>query len=306
MRYELTDLRLFFAIAEAQNLSAGASSLFMSASSASYRLKNLEKAVGTPLFHRTAQGMTLTPAGESALSYVKQVLSVTEQMDSDISRFASGERCTIRLLANSSSLNGFVVPSIGKYLNANPKVNIHLEEMASEKIVSSVLAGEAEVGVLASAPDLPRVNVTPYVTDELIIVTPLGHPLVQEESVKLIETMDHDSVSVERSSSNFLFLSSTVRQAGGRLNVRIHGMGFNSVLGLVADGVGIAMVPRSVAAKAIARGRVAAIELDETWARRELVIVTAAEAQLPVQTRRLTDFLVADVGAGSNFVATLV
>ncbi|MFL4476247.1 LysR family transcriptional regulator [Paeniglutamicibacter sp. MACA_103] len=295
MRYELTDLRLFFAIAEAQNLSAGASSLYMSASSASYRLKNLEKAMGTSLFHRTPQGMTLTQAGESALGYVEQVLSTTEGMDSDISRYASDQSRNVRLLANSSSLNGFVVPSIGKYLAANSSINIHLEEMASQKIIPSVVTGDAEVGILASVSDVSNVNVLPYVTDELVIVTPLGHPLSGQDSVQLIDTMEYDFVSVERSSSNFLFLSSTVRQAGGRLNVRIHAMGFSSALGLVAEGVGIAMVPRTVAAKQIAKGSVSAVKLDEAWARRDLVIVTAAGATIPDHVQRLTDFLVTDV-----------
>ena len=50
MRYELTDLRLFMAIAQAGNLSTGASAVHITASSASYRLKNLEHALGTPLF----------------------------------------------------------------------------------------------------------------------------------------------------------------------------------------------------------------------------------------------------------------
>ena len=61
MRYELTDLRLFQAIAEAQSLSSGASMVHITPSSASYRLKNLEQAIATPLFVRNARGMALTP-----------------------------------------------------------------------------------------------------------------------------------------------------------------------------------------------------------------------------------------------------
>ncbi|MHA2790128.1 LysR family transcriptional regulator [Corynebacterium sp. S7] len=299
MHYELTDLRLFFAIAEAQNLSAGAASLFMSASSASYRLKNLEKAMGTALFLRTPKGMELTSAGETALSYVTQVLATTDEMDSDISRFSYGERRNIRVLANSSSLNGFVTPVIGRFLSENPYINVQLEEMASQKIISSVIAGYAEIGIAASVADLSEVQAEVFTTDELVIVSSLDHPLANKNSVKLIDTIAHDFVSVERTSSNYLFLSSTVRQAGGRLNIRVYAIGFNSALRMVSEGIGIALVPRSVATKAIEERRVTAISLDESWAKRELAIVTPSNRESPEYVRSFVDFLL-DSTRGTN------
>ena len=77
MRYELSDLRLFLEIAQARSLTAGAAAVFITPSAASYRLKNLEQALGTALFERTPRGMDPTPAGEAMLAPVV----VTEQAD---------------------------------------------------------------------------------------------------------------------------------------------------------------------------------------------------------------------------------
>lgn len=73
MRYELTDLKLFMEIAAAGSLSRSASAVHITASSASYRLKNLEQVLGTPLFDRTPRGMSLTQAGEAMLGHVREL-----------------------------------------------------------------------------------------------------------------------------------------------------------------------------------------------------------------------------------------
>ena len=62
-RYDLDDLRVFLAIAEARNLTHGAQQVNLAPSSASNRLRGLEEAMGTPLFTRQARGVTLTAAG---------------------------------------------------------------------------------------------------------------------------------------------------------------------------------------------------------------------------------------------------
>ncbi|MGE8635780.1 MAG: LysR family transcriptional regulator, partial [Achromobacter piechaudii] len=90
MRYELTDLRLFLAIAEAQSLSGGANTVHLTASSASYRLKNLELAMGVPLFKREARGMELTTEGAFVLKHVRSLLAGVERMHGEVSGFASG------------------------------------------------------------------------------------------------------------------------------------------------------------------------------------------------------------------------
>ena len=75
MHYDLTDLRLFVAIAEAHNLTRGAERAHLAPSSASHRLQQLENALGTPLFLRQARGVQLTRAGEALLRHARQVFS---------------------------------------------------------------------------------------------------------------------------------------------------------------------------------------------------------------------------------------
>ena len=172
MRYELTDLRLFLAIAEAKSLSGGANAVHLTASSASYRLKNLEFAMGVPLFKREARGMELTPEGDFVLKHVRSLLAGVERMHGEVSGFASGLKGSVKLFANSSSLNGFIVPSLSRFLSANPNVNILLEERSSNTIEAAIAGQEADIGIFAGRAESAGVNATRYAVDELIIAAP--------------------------------------------------------------------------------------------------------------------------------------
>ncbi len=299
VRYELTDLRLFQAIAESQSLSGGAAAIHITASAASYRLKNLELALGTPLFVRAARGMELTAAGTALLGHVRELLRGLERMHGELGRFSAGLKGNIRLIANSSSLNGFILPSVGRFLNAHPEVNIDLEERASRAIAAAIAAGEADVGVLAGEVETQGVRWMPYAVDELILAVPADHPLTREAQaqpggVRFGAALEHDFVCPGRDTSNVVFLRDTAHRLGRSPNVRLHAPTFDAVLALVEAGVGLALVPRSVAAASQRDGRVVGVRLAEEWARRQLNLVLPAAGKLPAFAEAFAEFLLGD------------
>lgn len=276
MRYELTDLRLFLAIAEAKSLSGGANTVHLTASSASYRLKNLEFAMGVPLFKREARGMELTPEGDFVLKHVRSLLAGVERMHGEVSGFASGLKGSVKLFANSSSLNGFIVPRLSRFLSANPNVNILLEERSSTTIEAAIAGHEADIGIFAGNATSAGVNAVRYAIDQLIIAAPLNHPVVESSPVRFPAVLDLDFVCMSRTSSNYVFLRDMAKLAGKTPKVRIHVHTFDAVLSMVEAGVGVSLVPRSIASTALREGRIAAVDLSEPWALRELTLVTQA------------------------------
>ncbi|MGV2866806.1 LysR family transcriptional regulator [Achromobacter sp. AGC39] len=294
MRYELTDLRLFLAIAEAQSLSGGANTVHLTASSASYRLKNLEAAMGVPLFKREARGMELTTEGAFVLKHVRSLLAGVERMHGEVSGFASGLKGSVKLFANSSSLNGFIVPSLSRFLSANPNVNILLEERSSTTIEAAIAGQEADIGIFAGHAESAGVQAVRYAIDELIIAAPPNHPVAQHSPVRFPAVLDLDFVCMSRASSNYIFLRDMARLAGKTPKVRIHVHTFDAVLSMVQAGVGVSLVPRSVAATALREQRVAAVAISEPWARRELTLVTQANVPLSPFVEQVAAYLLDD------------
>lgn len=300
MRYELTDLRLFMAIAQAGNLSMGAAQVHITASSASYRLKNFEHAMGTPMFTRTARGMELTLAGEAALRHVRELFEGVERMHGDVGRYTAGLKGHVRLAANSSALNGFVTQSLGRFLVLNPDVDAEVEERQSETIPAAVLAREADIGIFAGATSAEGLLVHRYALDRLVIVAAPDHSIAALPETKLGHALDFDFVCMSRSSSNFLFLRDMAQKLGRPLRARLHAHSFDAVLSLVELGVGIALVPRSVVlATGLSKG-LSMVPLAEDWSLRELKLVVREDARLPGFTQAFIQFLLDDPLAAST------
>ncbi|MFT0849331.1 LysR family transcriptional regulator [Achromobacter sp. F4_2707] len=277
MHYELKDLRLFQAIAEAGNLSAGAAAMHLTASSASYRLKNLEYAVGSPLFIRTPKGMSLTPAGEVLARHARKLLADVQTMHAELGAYSRNLRGSVRLLVNSSSLNSFIIPSLARFLTTNTNFNVDLKEQESPTISQAIEEGQADIGVGAGLEERPSLRRELYAVDRLVCVVQPGHPLTHAASTAFADVLAHDLVSVDRNSSNFLYLSHQARLAGLPMQVRVHVHNFSALIYMVQAGVGAAVVPFSTAQEAARQGLVVALPLTDPWAARELYLVHANE-----------------------------
>src|SRR5476651_2804549 len=101
MRFDLVDLQLFIAVADARSITQGALRAHLALASASARIKGLETALGTALLKRGRRGIELTAAGESLLDHARIILHHVETMRGDLSAYASGARASVHLLANT-------------------------------------------------------------------------------------------------------------------------------------------------------------------------------------------------------------
>ncbi|MDM9558441.1 LysR family transcriptional regulator [Bordetella petrii] len=290
MRYELTDLRVFLAIAQARSLSGGASDMHLTAPSASYRLKNLEQAMGVPLFERTPKGMSLTPAGMTVLRYAQTILSNVERLQGEMRRHTDGIEGHLRVYANSSTMNSLPA-ALSRYLAAYPNVNVDLEERLSEETVKAVLDDRADVGLVAGSIEMRGLEFITYGKDELLFIIPPRHPLGLHRKVSLETALANDVVAIGRKSSNFLYLQQMAEQIGLKPRVRVHAPSFDAVLRCVQEGAGISLVPRSVATAAIEQGIVEAVELEESWAVREQRVVVRSLQALPAYARDFVSYV---------------
>ena len=245
MHYDLTDLRLFVAIAEAHNLTRGAERAHLAPSSASHRLQQLESALGTPLFLRKARGVQLTRAGEALLRHARQVFAQLEQMHADLAPFARGVRGHVALWANTHATHSFLPDDLAGFLRTHPQVSVSLEEHTSPEIVMAVARGEIEVGVVAERIEGADVELIPYRADRLVLITPAAHPLAARRSVHFAEVIDYPFVMLHSGSAIHTFTMNAAATLGRHLNVRIQVRSFEAVCRMVGAGVGIGLVPRS-------------------------------------------------------------
>lgn len=280
MHYDLTDLRLFIAIAEAGNLTRGADKAHLAPSSASHRLSQLEATLGTPLFTRQARGVRLTRAGEALLRHARQVFAQLEQLHADLAPFAAGVYGHVSLWANTHATHSFLPDDLAEFLRHQPQVSVTLEEHTSPDIVLAVANGEVEVGVVAESVPGAGVELLPYRQDRLVLITPAAHPLAMQARTRFAEVLDYPFVMLHAGSAIHTFTMNTAAALGRHVNVRIQVRSFEAVCRMVGAGVGIGLVPRSAASGQNLREPPTVVELDEPWAQRDLQVCVRQGAVL--------------------------
>jgi DNA-binding transcriptional LysR family regulator len=294
MRFDLTDLKLFCEVADAGSITRGAERAAIALAAASTRVRGMEEALGAPLFVRSRQGVTLTPAGRTLLKHARAMLVQNARMREDLAAFAGGLSGEIRLLANTNALTEFLPEVLSSFLADHPQVNVDLEERLSDEIVGLVAEGVADVGIVAGTVEMGALETYPFRSDRFVVVTGAAHPLAMKQRVSFAETLAYEFVGLERSSSLQRFLASKAAREGQPLRLRVQLRSFDAVCRLVECGVGVGVVPQTTAARAARTMALGMTELTDDWALRELKICVRALGELRPFARELVERLRAE------------
>jgi len=296
MRYDLTSLELFVAVAEEANLTRAAERQHLAVSAVSKRITELEELAGAPLLLRLPRGVSLTPAGQSLLHYARQVLQLVQKMRSELSEYAGGVKGHIRIHASTSVLTQFLPRELETFLRLYPMIRFEIEERVGAAIVRAVADGTTDLGILGSHTPAPGLSSLPYHTDRLVLAVPPGHPLAKRKAVRFADALAYPFVSHHAASSLWTLMTQAAHDSGKSIKQRIQVSSFDCMCKLVEANLGIAMLPIGVLGHHVAAGGIRTVDLKDAWARRQHVIVVRDLATVPFTTRTLVDHLLAAAG----------
>jgi DNA-binding transcriptional LysR family regulator len=291
MRFDLTDLRLFCEVVDAGSITAGAERSALALGAASTRIRGMEETLGARLLTRSRQGVTPTEAGRTLLRHARAILAQSARLREDLGAYAGGLSGEVRLLANTNALAEFLPEALSSFLAAHPHVSVDLEERLSDEIVGLIAEGVGDVGIVAGTVDMGALETFPFRSDRFVVVTSADHPLAARGSVAFSEVLGHDFVGLERSSSLQRFLAAKAAREGRTLRLRVQLRSFDGVCRLVECGVGVGVVPKTTAARAVRTMSLGVVELADDWALRELRICVRSLGELGLYARELVESL---------------
>lgn len=272
MRYDLTSLDLFITVAQERNLTRASRIKHMAVSAISKRITELEAQIGSPLLVRNARGVELTPAGQSLLFYARQLKQTMAQLDTELSGYASGVKGHIRIHAITSALSQFLPQDLAGFAQLYPAIKFDIEERVGSAVVRAVADGRADLGIIAAQTPAQGLETFPYRHDELTLVVPAGHALAAHQRVRFAEVLEHEMVGPHLESSVHSLLTSEAERLGKALKLRIRISSFDCMCRMVSNGLGVAVLPRSVIDQYLRSHKLNAVTLDEPWAQRTLLL----------------------------------
>lgn len=291
MHFDLVDLRLLVSIVETGSLSRAAAQFPIALSAASNRLRLLEQRAGVSLFARHADGMTPTPAGRITLDHARRVLCEAQQLRNALEDLAGRKRVTVRLAANTVANSTFLPPSLGPFLKDYPEVDLQVEERASNEILRAVRAGEVDIGVLDGNLSLQDVVSLPFRQDRMVLFVPRGHALAGRAHCMFRDALGSAFVGMPSERAMQRFVEEMAMLLGRPLTVRVRAPSFFAIAQLVAQDVGIAVLPEAAARRHAEALDASIVHLDDAWATRELRLCTRSVDALPAQARQLLRYL---------------
>jgi DNA-binding transcriptional LysR family regulator len=283
--FDLIDVRLIVNVVDTSSLTRGAGRSHLSAPAASARLKKVQESLGTQLFYRTTQGLVPTSAARTIL---RQFDLLGSELRENTGRLSG----CIRLHANTLSISGFLPAALEKFLLGFPGMNIDLHERPSAGIARALKQGQADVGILTSDVPDDGLHYLPYRTEHLVLVAPLDHALARDgEPVDFARTLACDYVGLNEHASLQTFVMRAASGEGIPMKLRIQAHNFEALCSLVESGVGVGVVPRSVALRHARHLRIAIVALRDGWAVRELQIAVRDMDALSASAVALIDVL---------------
>jgi DNA-binding transcriptional LysR family regulator len=291
MRFDLVDLRLFIAVADARSITGGADRVHLALASASARIKGLEDAFAVALLKRGRRGVVLTAAGESLLDHARLIMHSVEAMQGELASFASGLRADVQLLANTVGLAEHLPKALAAFLRDNPDINVDVEERESTDIAAAIASGAADLGFAAehALPDALERFV--FGADRLMLVAPRRSPFAARRQIDFADVAGHDFVGLTQATALQVHISKHAARLGMRLHFRARLRDFDTICQMVAGGVGIAVVPEAAARRCARTMPIAVVTLRDAFANRRLVICARSFKALPRPAKLLVDHL---------------
>ncbi|ODU08957.1 MAG: transcriptional regulator [Rubrivivax sp. SCN 71-131] len=291
MRFDLTTLNLVLAIADTRSITRGAARENLALAAASKRLSDLESRLGVVLFERHARGVRPTAAGRALLRHIRGLNASLHALQSEVADFARGIQGHLRVVANASAIAEHLPADLAAFAKKHPGIRVSLEELTSSEVQAAVAEGRADAGIFIGPALEPGLLARPYREGWLSILVPRGHVLAQKAQQPFDALLDFDIVGLHAGAAAHEQMLQRAQALGRPLNARMQVHGFDAIAQLVEAGLGVAVLPRTVAERFAQLFAVQPVALREDWARRQYLVAVQAQPVLPPPLRHFIDLL---------------
>jgi DNA-binding transcriptional LysR family regulator len=237
MIFELSDLRIFLAVAEEESISRAAERLNYVQSNVSARVRNLEERLGVTLLNRQSRGVTLSPAGRVFHAYAIRILALAGEAERMIQE--KDAPAGTFMLGSLETTAAVRLPALlATYHRQWPQVELQLRTGTTDELLNNVLNYQVDAAFVGGGIEHPDLVATLAFREELVMAA--------APETELTRTTPCNILVFRRGCSYRGRLEAWLREEG-ILPYRIMEFGsVDGIIGCVAAGMGITVLPRSV------------------------------------------------------------
>jgi len=245
---EFRHLRYFIAVAEHLNFSRAAEHLRTAQPSLSQQIRQLERELGVELFDRDKRRIVLTAAGSAFLDEARAIVLRVNGAVELARETARGRRGELRIAYAVSAMLSTLPATIREYRLAHPDVRMKLAVMAPADVLTALRLREADAAVYVANDTLPHnpdVQTWRIGAVTMAVVLPARHPLAERRAISADALANETLIAVSRHLTDMYDIVMGTLRERGVTPARVEEVDrVETLLGLVAAGEGIAIIPR--------------------------------------------------------------
>jgi DNA-binding transcriptional LysR family regulator len=248
---ELRHLRYFVAVAEELHFRRAAERLHIAQPPLSLQIAQLEAEMGVRLFERSpGRPVRLTPAGAVFLEETRAILSGLEQSVERARRARAGEVGCFTIGLTSAMAFGVVPQLVQNFRRHNPGISIRLLELTTAQQEKALLSRGLDLGFCYPLLEHRDFHTLSVHEEGMVLAIPVTHPLAKERRIPLRLLRQEAFLSFPRSVSPGLYdlILSACQRAKISPRIEQEATQLQTIVALVCAGVGVAIVPESMAA----------------------------------------------------------
>jgi len=270
MPLNLNALRLFTAVAERGGFTAASRHVHVSQPAISKAVRELERQVSTQLVLRTAKGIELTEPGRALLSHAQVLFGEERAAEEALMEYRGLARGTLRLGSSLTVASYFLPRILGAFRLRYPAVDLTLVARNTRAVQEALLAYEVDLAVVEGPVSHARIEISPWMEDDLVAVVAPGHPLTKVKKLNAARLIEEQFLIREEGAGTRDVVLAALRNRR-LIPTRLFEISENEVIKKLAGaGVGFAVLSRFAVADEVRRGELAILKVQDFSLRRTL------------------------------------
>src|SRR4051812_31292030 len=247
---ELRHLRYFVVVAEELHFRRAAERLHMSQPPLSQQIRALEQEIGVTLLLRNQRRVELTVAGQAFLERAREILAAVEDAARQARRVQRGQVGRLAVGFVGSAMYSFVPELLRAFHEQSPDIGLRLHELGTSEQLRQLEDGRLDVGFVRVPRQHPELRLETVLEEPVIAALPDLHPFAARAQLTLEDLRGQPLVLLTRTGAPGLraALQGAIERLGGDEAITQEVSEMQTLIGLVAAGVGISIVPESVRA----------------------------------------------------------
>lgn len=245
-------MRIFLEVCRTMNVTRAAENLYMTQPAVSRAIREIEQTYSIRLFERLNQRLYLTDSGRRMHAYAVHIVDTFDRMERELSD--GDERGVLRVGA-SITLGNYELPAVARRMKKErPGIRLQATVANVDTLKDMLLDNRLDAAMIEAPIDHRDLTGEAFSRDELALILPPGHPLLQKDRLTLADVAACDLLLREKGSSGRAFLDTVFEAHGLTVSPLWESASTQALVRAVASGIGLSILPEKLVRRALEAG----------------------------------------------------